>query len=35
MLPDDAPEIKSILIFSSSNAFNAPMCAAPFAPPPC
>ena len=34
MLPDEAPEIKLNLIFSSSNALITPICAAPFTPPP-
>lgn len=35
ILPEDVPEIKSNFIFSSSNAFRAPICATPFTPPPC
>ena len=34
MLPDEAPDTESNFIFSSSNAFNAPICAAAFIPPP-
>jgi len=34
MLPDEVPEIYCMGIFSSAKAFNTPMCAAPFAPPP-
>ena len=34
ILPEEAPEIESKCIFSSSNAFKAPICAAPFIPPP-
>ena len=34
MLPDDAPDTQSNFICSSSNAFNAPMCAAAFIHPP-
>ena len=33
-LTEDVPEIYLKFIFSSSNAFNAPICAAPFTPPP-
>jgi len=34
ILPDDAPDTQSNLILFSSNAFNAPICAAAFIPPP-
>jgi len=34
MLPEEVPEIYLMGILSSSKAFNTPICAAPFTPPP-
>ena len=34
ILPEDVPPTQSNFIFASSNAFIAPICAAPFTPPP-